>query len=96
MSITGTLIEIGNETRECHRYIVIKEKGSFAQSALLRLRWPDSVGFPGKIGDTITVDFRVQTFTLRDGRFANTLDVCNYKIHDITDITPDEETIKEK
>ena len=87
MSITGVLIEVGNETQECHRYIVVKEKGSYAQSAVLRLRWPDSVGFPGKIGDTITADFRLTTFTLRDGRFANCLDVCHYVIHDITDIT---------
>ena len=73
---------------------MVKEKGSFAQSAVLRLPWPLSIDFAGKIGDTITVDFRLTTFTLRDGRFANCLDVCHYVIHDITDITPDEETIK--
>ncbi len=98
MNITGTLIEIGKYDEErMQRYIVVKETGLLRpQSAVLRLDWPTAMDFNAKLGDTITVNFHLHTFTLRNGHFANSLDVWAYNIHEekqITDVTPDEETI---
>ena len=96
MSITGTIIEITPVNKEEQRYIVVKEKNNYPQTAVLRINWPTSLDFSGKIGDKITANFDLHAFTMRNGRFANCLDVWAYTIHDekhINDITPDEETI---
>lgn len=104
MSIKGTIIEVGEyDDVKMQRYIVVKENTTkFPQSAVFRLQWIIAKEFDFKVGDNITVHFLLHAFTLRDGRFANTLDaVCVYSNDDIqpsdnqqiTDITPDEEII---